>query len=94
MKKFNKKQKNILIAAFLVIGVSFIVWLAYGGEIFTKTQVLVEIKDEVFDTSYKEWHDKFIWGLDLTLAISGITAVVSGILLFFFRSKKQLKAKN
>ena len=94
MKKFNKKQKNILIVALLIIGAFFIVWLAYGGEIFTKTQVLVEIKDEVFDTSYKEWHDKFIWGLDLTLAISGITAVVSGILLFFFRSKKQLKANK
>ncbi|GBD90388.1 hypothetical protein BMS3Abin04_01105 [bacterium BMS3Abin04] len=94
MKRFNKKQRNILIAAFLVIGVSFIIWFAYGMEIFTKTQVLVEIKDEVFDTSYKEWHNKFIWGLDLTLVISAITTVVSGILLFFFRTKKRLKHNN
>lgn len=91
MKRFNKRQKNILVAALLIIGVSFIIWFAYGMEIFTKTQVLVEIKDDVFDTSYKEWHNKFIWGLDLTLAISGLTAFISGIFLFFFRNKNQLK---
>jgi len=94
MKRFNTKQKNILIVSLLIIGVSFVIWFAYGMEIFTKTQVLVEIKDEVFDTTYKEWHNKFIWGLDLTLVISGITTVVSGILLFFFRTKKQLKQNN
>lgn len=89
--KFNKKQKNVLIAALFIIIVSIVLWLAYGGEIFTKSQVLVEVKDEVFDTTYKEWRDKFIWGLDLTLAISGITTVISAILLFLFRTKKQIQ---
>jgi hypothetical protein len=86
--KFNKKQKLVLYSAFSVITVSLTIWLAYGGEIFTKNQVLVEVKDEIFDMTTKEWKDKFIWGLDLSLIITGITTVISIILLFFFRTKK------
>ena len=44
----NKKQKWILITAGIIVLLSIIVWLLYGGEIFTKTQVLVEKKDELF----------------------------------------------
>ena len=85
----NKKQKITLIAGLLIIAAAFIVWLSYGGELFTKTQVLIEKKDELFGTTYKEWKDQFIWGLDYTLYVTGAT--VCGILFFFFRKKKALQ---
>ncbi len=84
----NKKQKIILIAVASVIVLSLIVWQIYGGEYFTKNQVLVEKKDELFGFTEKQWVDKFIWGLDLSLLISGISAVSGGVLFFIFRNKK------
>lgn len=85
----NKKQKTVLLVASLVVLASFAIWLAYGGEIFTKTQVLVEKKDELFGWTDKQWVNKFVWGLDLSLLISAITAVISGALIFLFRNKKK-----
>lgn len=85
----NKKQKLILALSVIIISASFIVWLSYGSEIFTKTQVLIESKDELFGWTEKKWVDQFIWGLDLTLSITGITILASGVLMFFMRSKKK-----
>lgn len=87
----NKKQKITLIIGLLIIAAAFIVWLSYGGELFTKTQVLIEKKDELFGTTYKEWKDQFIWGLDYTLYVTGATVFVCGILFLFFRKKKAVQ---
>lgn len=84
----NKKQKVILISVVAVVILSLIVWQIYGGEIFTKTQVLVETKDELFGWTEKKWEDKFIWGLDLSLIISGASVFIGGVLLFVFRNKR------
>ncbi len=84
----NKKQKITLLSGLIVIAASFIVWLAYGGELFTKTQVLIEKKDELFGTTYKVWQDKFIWGLDYTLYITGVAVFICGLLFFVFKKKK------
>ncbi len=85
----NKKQKTVLITASLIVLALLIIWLAYGRETFTKTQVLVEKKDELFGWTEKQWVNKFVWGLDLSLLISIITFVVSAALIFVFRSKKK-----
>ena len=85
----NKNQKLFLSIGLFVIVASFIVWAIFGFEIFTKTQVLVETKDELFGWSEKKWIDKFIWGLDLTLLISGITIMLGGILMYLFRNRKK-----
>ena len=87
----NKKQKITIVIGLAIIVIVFIIWLSYGGELFTKTQVLVEKKDELFGTTYKEWQDKFIWGLDYTLYITGATVFVCGILFFVFRKKKAVQ---
>lgn len=84
----NKKQKIVLVSVLAIIVVSVIVWIVYGAEIFTKTQVLVEQKDELFGWTEKKWVDKFVWGLDLSGAISGISFVIGAILFFIFRTKK------
>ena len=83
----NKKQKNTIIVGLLIITAAVLVWIFNGGEIFTKTQVLIEKKDELFGTTYKEWQNKFIWGLDLTLIVSGATVVISTIFFFIFKKK-------
>lgn len=82
----NEKQKRIRFIALVLIASAFIIWIFYGGEFFTKTQVLVEMNDEIFGAT-KEWKDQFVWGLDLTLLISGIIAAVTLIILYFTRTK-------
>lgn len=83
----NKKQKIVLISTFTIAAASLIIWLAYGTEFFTKTQVLVEQKDELFGWTEKKWVDKFVWGLDLSAIISGVAVVAGAISFFIFRNK-------
>ncbi len=85
----NRKQKIIVSAAVIIILATLTIWLAYGGELFTKNQVLVEKKDELFGTTYKVWENKFIWGLDLSLLISSITVIITGIFYFIFRKREK-----
>ena len=84
----NKKQKISVITAVVIVLLTIIIWQIYGGEIFTKSQVLVEKKDPLFGFTDKQWVDKFIWGLDLSLLISGISVFIAGVLFFVFRDKK------
>lgn len=87
----NKKQKLTLLSGSLIILCAFIIWAAYGFELFTKTEVLVERTDELFGTTYKEWEDKFIWGLDYTLYVTGIVTVISAVMFFIFKKSKETK---
>ena len=87
----NKNQKLILIVSFLVIAAILIYWQTQGGEIFTKTQIQIEKVDELFNTTYKEWEDKFILGLDYAGTASLIVAFISGILIYLFRNKRKEK---
>ena len=87
----NRKQKITVWTGLLLIIAVFIVWLSYGGDLFTKTQVLIEKKDELFGTTYKAWKDQLIWGLDYTLYVTGATVVICGILFFKFRKKKVIQ---
>ena len=84
----NKKQKIVLVVGAVLIFSALILWLAHGGDIFTKTQVLVEVQDDLFGTTYKEWEDKIVIGLDYASGFSGIVFVISAVLFFFFRTKK------
>jgi LPXTG-motif cell wall-anchored protein len=88
----NKKQKYLIIISFSLILITFAIWLYHGGEIFTKTQILVETKDDLFGWTESKWVDKFVWGLDLSLALSGIIIVSTAFLFFFFRKKNNRSA--
>lgn len=86
--KLNQKQKmSLYIGLFLIFAV-LMVWMGFGMEIFTKTQVLVEKTDELFGTTYKEFENKFILGLDYTAAFSFAVFVITFIVSFFQRTKK------
>ena len=84
----NKKQKIVIVVGAVLIFSALILWLAHGGDIFTKTQVLVEVPDELFGNTYKQWEDKIVIGLDYAGGFSAMIAVISGVLFFFFRTKK------
>jgi hypothetical protein len=86
--KLNKKQKRTILIGLLVIAAAIVVWLGFGSEIFTKTQVIVEKKDELFGTTYKEFEDRFVLGLDYTGAFSFAVFVITGVIAFFQRSRK------
>lgn len=88
--KLNQNQKTTLYGCLAVIISSFVIWTIYGGEVFTKTEVLIEIEDELFGTT-KEWKEQFIWGLDLTFVISAAAILISAVIMFFQRSKQGKK---
>lgn len=88
--KMNEKQKTILITSVSIIAGFIAVWLFTGGEVFSKSQVLIEKSDPLFGTTYKEWQDKFILGLDYTALASGIVGAVSGILIYLFKTKRKV----
>ncbi len=89
----NNKQKTVLVVGLVLIVSALIIWIAHGGEIFTKTEILVEKKDELFGTTYKEWQDKIIVGLDYAGGFSAIVAVITAVLFFIFRTKKKKEIK-
>jgi len=68
--KLNKNQKRTLYTGLLLIAAALLVWIGYGSEIFTKTEVLVEVEDE-------EWKDQFVLGLDYTAAFIAIIVVIT-----------------
>lgn len=87
--KLNKNQKRTILIGAVIIVAALIVWVGYGMEIFTKTQVIVEKTDELFGTTYKEFEDKFVLGLDYSAAFSFAVLVISLIIAFFQRTKRE-----
>jgi hypothetical protein len=87
----NKNQKITIITGSVVIIAAFIIWITNGTYVFTQTQVLIEKTDPLFGNTYKEWQNKFIWGLDLTLIISALSIVLSAVLFFIFKRKRKIQ---
>jgi hypothetical protein len=99
----NSRQKLVLILAAILIVSVFVIWLAGGGEVFTKTKVWVDNTselDKMLGIEVGEWQDKFIFGLVppgltatlemvSTSTLAGLILVVTGVLFFKFRIKKQ-----
>jgi TRAP-type C4-dicarboxylate transport system permease small subunit len=83
----NKNQKRVRIVSLLLIVAVILTWLYYGAEIFTKTEVLVEVNDDLYGT-VKEWKDQFILGLDYTLGIIGGIIAIGITLILLLRTKK------
>lgn len=86
--KLNKTQKIILITGLLLITAAFLIWVVSGAEIFTKTQVLIESHDILLGRTYNEWQDKFILGLDYTLAFTVFVSFITAGTVYLTRNKK------
>lgn len=85
--KINRTQRRTLFIGLILIVIALLVWIGFGSEIFTKTEVLIEKSDEHLGTSYKEWKDKFILGLDYVIGFVGVVVILVSILLWKQRSK-------
>lgn len=88
----NKNQKTILLIGIILIVVVLVYWYSQGGEIFTKTQVLVDKTtdlDRMLGVENKQFEDKFILGLDYAGAISVAIAAITGILIYLFKNKRK-----
>lgn len=85
--KINQTQRRTLFIGLILIVIAFLVWIGFGGEIFTKTEILIEKSDDYLGTSYKEWKDKFILGLDYVIGFIGVVVIIVSILLWKQRSK-------
>lgn len=99
----NKKQKQIITIGILLIAATIIIWLAAGGDFFTKTQILVEKEVTELDqmlgvTPQKEYQASFVFGLFppglvfsaemISVAtLSGLIFLLSGIFYFKYKTK-------
>ncbi|MCS7052934.1 MAG: hypothetical protein NZM09_04280 [Ignavibacterium sp.] len=87
----NKSQKILFsISALIIISIlSF--WLIQGGELFTKTKILVDNTselDKALGIKNEVWVDKFILGLDYSAVI------ILGVLIITFLINYYLKTKR
>jgi hypothetical protein len=101
----NKKQKNTIIVGIILIVVVLLFWISQGGEIFTKTQIIIDKTsdlDKMLGIQNKEFIDKFVFGLlpsgfglvveFLSASTLGFTIIViSGFLIYLFKNKKKEK---
>ena len=99
----NKNQKYALITGVILITVAIIYWFIQGGEVFTKTKILVDKTTELnrmLGIENKQYIDKFIFGLFpsgtssvaelLSFAtISGLVVALFGIFIYVLRTKKK-----
>lgn len=88
----NKIQKTVLLIGIILILIVLTYWFFQGGEIFTKTQVLVDKTtelDRMLGVENKQYEDKFILGLDYAGAISAVIALITGVLIYLFKNKRK-----
>ncbi len=91
----NKNQKFLLIFFLIIVLAVTSLWLFHGAAIFTQTQVAVEVQDELekqLGITRQEWVDQFVWGLDLTLSVIGVSGLIT--LVFYLREKKKNKREK
>lgn len=88
-RRLNKVQKKTLFTGLLLITAALLIWIGFGGEVFTKTQILIEKQDELFGVTYKEWKDQFVLGLDYTLGFIGAIALVAGATIWLQRTRNK-----
>ena len=90
----NNKQKKVVLIAVILLALAAVAWLYSGGEVFSKDGIFVEKELTDLDkmlgqAPQKVYQEKFILGLlPHTAVFAGIVVVVSGILIFIFRNKK------
>ena len=95
----NSKQKYVIVVAIILISAAVIWWLGSGGEILSKDGIWIEQEMSELDKALglepqKVYQEKFILGLlPHTAVFSGVVILISTILLFIFKSKKQKENK-
>lgn len=75
----------LLILELAVVGY----WLARGAHVWTKTQVQVEVKDELFGTTTTEWKEEFHPGLEYVAPISAVLLIGAAVLFWLARREEK-----
>ena len=95
----NKRQKIILLLATVSIGAALIVWIVSGSEFFSKDGIWVQKQLTELDKSLGlepqlEFHKQFVLGLLPHVAVFiGVVVVISGIIFFMLKTKKDKEKK-
>lgn len=87
----NKSQKILFSISALIITSLLSVWLIQGGELFTKTKILVDNTNELdkaLGIKNEVWVDKFVLGLDYS------SVIILGVLIITFLINYYLKTKR
>ncbi|MDP4200118.1 MAG: hypothetical protein Q8922_12145 [Bacteroidota bacterium] len=79
-------KKNIAFVLFIAAAGLLIWWMASGHQMWTTTQHMIEVKDELFGTVTQTWEKQFTPGLEL---IGPAIVVLGGVGWFLLRTKKQ-----
>jgi len=83
-------KKNLaIVLVVLTLGVVGY-WLASGAHVWTKTEVPVQVEDELFGTTTTEWKKEFHPGLEYVGPISAVLLIGAGIL--FWMSRRDVRA--
>jgi len=85
--KLNQKQKKVFYFWLLIVAAAIFTWIGFGGEVFTKTQIIVEKRDELLGTTFKEWEEKFVLGLDYTIGFIGIVSMITAFIVWWLKTK-------
>lgn len=83
------KPKQIIASVLFVVAAGLLIWwFAMGHQMWTTTQHMVEVKDELFGTVTQAWEKQFTPGLEWTGSVAAVFAIAGALLL---RSAKRQK---
>jgi len=87
----NGIQKRIIIFTVLIIILSFVLWFMDGMKTFTMLNY-IPVPEDMHQPANPAAEGKFVWGLDLTLLISGMILLLAGFI--YKKQGKQKENKN
>jgi hypothetical protein len=83
------KPKQIIASVLFLFAAGLLVWwFVSGHQMWTTTQHMVELKDELFGTVTQAWETQFTPGLEL---IGSMVVVFGGVGWFLLRSASRQK---
>jgi hypothetical protein len=75
-------RKVVSFALFIIAAGLLIWWFAAGHQMWTTTQHMVQVKDELFGTTTEQWEPRFTPGLEWIGPIAAVLIIIAGWLLY------------
>ena len=85
-----KAKQSVSIILFAIAAGLLVWWFAAGHQMWTTTQHMVQVKDDLFGTTTEQWERAFTPGLELIGPIAAVLIIVGGWLLY--RARKTVRA--
>ena len=87
----NSKQKVVVLIGIAVTFAAFAVWILSGREMLSHYAPVIDPKNKIFG---KPDEEVFIWGLDLTLLVSGMVLLICGYIFSKLNKKQKSNSQN